>query len=193
MAVYFSGLGRGAGSNPHEKGYYGGIAAGLDHLNRQAGGLAVSKALLEIEFNQRYNQKLDRFLILRPKRRDRDYLTLPREVVPSNYLIQLALRHVVPPVGAYPPQAANIDQIVQITLDMMAALHLTDPEQMSDILALPRDMPEYIADNAQYDSLCISFQYTADFCEWLVEKLYLPFAQKARLVSIKRAYLPVLR
>ena len=165
----------------------------LDRLIAQTGGLTVLKALFEIEFKRRYNQRLDRFLILRPKRSGQDYLVLPQEAVPLNYLIQLAQRHIVPPVGTYLPQTANIGGIVRLAQDMMTVLHLTDPENMSDILALPRDMPEYITDNAQYDSLCIPFQYTTDFCEWLVEKLYLPFAQKAGFVSIKRAYLPVLR
>lgn len=164
----------------------------LDRLIIQNGGLAVLEALLENEFSRRYNQKLDRFLILRPKRGGSNFLDLPWDAVPANYLIQLALRRVMPPVGAYPPQATNMERIAQIAQDMMTVLHLTDPENMSDILTPPRDMPEYIADNAQYDSLCIPFQYTADFCAWLVEKLYLPYTQKVGLVSIKHTYLPVL-
>ena len=74
----------------------------------------------------------------------------------------------------------------------MTILNLSDAECMSDFLCSPADAG-HISDNAQYDSMCIPFQYTPDFCEWLVEKFYLPFAQKARLVGVKRAYLPVLR
>lgn len=119
-------------------------------------------------------------------------MTLPKAAVPVNYLIQIALKHVIPLAGLYRTQAADIRAIEEIARDMMTVLRLSDAESMSDILISPEQMPDYISDNAQYDSMCIPFQYTPDFCEWVVEKFYLPFAQKAGLVNIKRTYLPVL-
>lgn len=168
----------------------------LDCRIAQASGYAVLQALFQREFQPYYNARMDHFLILRPKRSrsgGNDFMTLPKAAVPVNYLIQLARKHITPMAPLYSIPAANIEIIIEIARDMMTVLRLSDTESMSDILVPPEQMPDYISDNAQYDSMCIPFQYSSDFCEWVVEKFYLPFAQKARLVSIKRTYLPVLR
>lgn len=165
----------------------------LERKIAQIGGLAVLLWLFQNEFLSFYNKQLDHFFIVRPKRSGKDYLTLPKTAVPINYLIQLALKYVTPRIGAYTVPVAEVEIIIEIARDMMTVLHLSDAESMSDILVPAKEMPDYISDNAQYDSMCIPFQYAPDFCEWLVEKFYLPFAQEAKLVSIKRAYLPVLR
>lgn len=168
----------------------------LESKISRASGYAVLQHLLRTELQPHYDKQLDHFFILRPKRGGKNFMALPQAAVPINYLIQLALKYIEPPVGKYLPPTANIHvlrDIIEIARDMMTVLNLSDAECMSDFLVLPRQMPDYISDNAQYDSMCIPFQYTPDFCEWLVEKFYLPFAQKARLVGVKRAYLPVLR
>lgn len=165
----------------------------LERQITRSGGLTVLRALWEKEFLPRYDQQMDRYFILRPKRESRDYLTLPEAAVPANYLIQLAVKQIVSPIGADLPPASNIGNILKIAQDMMTVLRLSDAENMSDFFVPPKQMPEYITDNAQYDSLCIPFQYTPGFCEWLIERFYLPFAHQAGLTALKRSYLPVVR
>lgn len=168
----------------------------LDRRISHIGGVVVLRALLQSEFHPNYDRQMDRFMILRPKRSGsggRNFMTLPKAAVPVNYLIQIALKHVTPLAGPYRTQVADIRTIKEIARDMMTVLRLSDAESMSDILVPPEQLPNYIQDNAQYDSMCIPFQCDPGFCTWVVEKFYLPFAQKAGLVSIKRTYLPVLR
>lgn len=165
----------------------------LERRIARMGGQNLLRQLHQWELQPRYDERLDRYLLVRPKRGGKDWTKLPQSAIPCNYLIHLALKHLVPPAGVYSLSSRGYDAAISYARDMMTVMNLSNPEGTYEVL-LPTDlMIRFITDGSQYDSLCIPFQYSPGFCQFAAEQLYLPFMKQAKLVREARAFPQVLR
>lgn len=158
------------------------------------GGLAVLRHLFKTSLSKVYDPVTGRYEIYRYKP---DMIQKYQgQGFPYRYLIQLAVKHLCPGSVIKPQfQEEEYQNLLRFSADFLEVLDVCNPSFLSDFYQPTENFPNYITDNAIYEACRIPAQYSPDFCELLLERLYLPLlrSKRVRRPALAKSLLAILK
>ena len=137
----------------------------LDKRIAYAGGIPVLQRLFKDKLSPRFSAKIGRYLIHREARNYYGEKSAVTPEIPLGYLFQMAVKHIFyPAVDIRVRCGEGYDEIIQIAQSIMLLIDVWSDSTMAHLFIKAKDLPEYVAKNAAFDSLCIPMQYNTDFC-----------------------------
>lgn len=137
----------------------------LDKRIAYAGGIPVLRRLFKDKLSPRFSNRIGRYLIHREARNHFGEKDAATPEIPLGYLFQIAVKHIFyPVVDIRKRRGEGYDEIIRIAQAIMLLADVWSDSPMAHLFVKPKDLPEYVAKNAAFDSLCIPMQYNTDFC-----------------------------
>lgn len=146
------------------------IHAELERQMELAGGIRFLNRLFQNELIPCFDKQMERYMIHRQSNTySKSNETLEPEVS-FGYLLQLAVKHLFPPViDRRPRLGAGYEKLVQLATDVLLVFDVSRSYSISHVLIGIRDLPEYIGRNSILDVLCLPPQYAPEFCMLTIE------------------------
>lgn len=152
----------------------------LDKRIAYAGGIPILRRLFKDKLSPRFSNRIGRYLIHREARNYYGGKGAATPEIPLGYLFQMAVKHIFYPVVDIRKRCGEgYDEIIRMAQDIMLLADVWSDSPMAHLFVKPKDLPEYVAKNAAFDSLCIPMQYNTDFC---LEILNMYKAEQERLL-----------
>lgn len=165
--------------NAHQK-----IHENIERLVRNIGGITVIRLLFERYLKTKFDKQIDRYLIHRNKSTLGSNVSL--QPIPYQYITQIALKFLKIKVSTVLEMPLSTEQIDNAFSDLINdsrtyvnLLQVYNPSVMYDAMIEFESLPEYISNNIIFEVMCIPQQYSPNFIELLIKKLYLPKIKNA--------------
>ncbi len=145
----------------------------LEQLISKVGGRTVLKLLFENEFQPKHNKQFDRYMITKNKQLS---LKTSQTPIPYNYLINICLKHLDKDFSPILTPSIENDyyKLIEDGIKFIDLLEIYSSNPMSETQVDSLGLVDFMVDNTIFENLCIPNQYSKQFLDSILCKIYLP-------------------
>ncbi len=139
---------------------------------KNIGGIETLCLLFDMYIGKKYDLTLDRYYMYRNKNLMSQGIDIP---IPHQYLIQIAVKHLcLPKDRKFNFNYDLFNELIKISKLYIGLLGIYDSNPYSDMLLDYEGITQYIQDNMILETLCFPRQYSPQFIELIIKKIYAP-------------------